>query len=103
MNRQTSSHESNEEKRRSGTVFVQFISVADCLVTTAVFFEVWLYLAFINMRSHASHAREEETVKKHWFQESVLQPEPLESQIFFLGSSRLEEIAEIQAISALDI
>ena len=40
MNRQTSSHESNEEKLRSGTVFVQFISVADCLVTTAVFFEV---------------------------------------------------------------
>ena len=40
MNHQTSSQESNEEKLRSGTVFVQFISVADCLVTTAVFFEV---------------------------------------------------------------
>lgn len=67
MNRQSSAHESTEEKLRSGTVFVQFISVADCLVTTAVFFEVWLYLAFINMRSHASHAREEKKVKKHWF------------------------------------
>ena len=67
MNRQWSAHESTEEKFRFGTVFVQFISVADCLVTTAVFFEVWLYLAFINMRSHASHAREEETVKKHRF------------------------------------
>ena len=67
MNRQSAAHESTEEKFRSGTVFVQFISVADCLVTTAVFFEVWLYLAFTNMRSHASRAREEETVKKHRF------------------------------------
>ena len=40
MNRQSSAHESTEEKFRFGTVFVQFISVADCLVTTAVFFEV---------------------------------------------------------------
>ena len=67
MNRQSTAHESTEEKFRLGTVVVQFISVADCLVTTAVFFEVWLYLAFINMRSHASHVREEKTVKKHWF------------------------------------
>ena len=67
MNRQSSTHESTEEKLRSGTVFVQGISVAGCLVTTAVFFEVWLYLAFINMQSHASHAREEKTEKKQWF------------------------------------
>ena len=40
MNRHSSARESTEEKLRSGTVFVQFISVADCLVTTAVFFEV---------------------------------------------------------------
>ena len=40
MNRQSSAHESTEEKFRFGTVFVQFISVADCLVTTAVFFQV---------------------------------------------------------------
>lgn len=40
MNRQSTAHESTEEKFRFGTVFVQFISVADCLVITAVFFQL---------------------------------------------------------------
>jgi len=39
MNRQSSTHESTKEKFRFGTVFVQFISVGFCLVTTAVFSE----------------------------------------------------------------
>ena len=55
------------------------------------------------MQSHASHAREG---KKKWentgFRSQCSSLNSLSRKLFFLGSSRLEEMAEIQAISALD-
>ena len=101
MKRQSSAHKSTEEKFRFGTVFVQYISVADCLVTTAVFFQVWLYLAFINMRSHAREGKKSEETLVFRSQCSSLNS--FSRKLFFLGSSQLEEMAEIQAISALAI
>ena len=105
VNRQSSAHESTEEKFRFGTVFVQFISVSDCLVTTAVFFQLWLIWHSLNAKSRKSR-KSRKGGKNYWentgFRSQCSSLNSLSRKLFFLGSSWLEEMAEIQATSALD-
>ena len=106
MNRQSTAHESTEEKFRFGTVFVQFISVSDCLVTTAVFLKCdYIWQSLICEVTQVTQVTQGK--KKQWkntgFRSQCSSLNPLSRKLFFLGCSWLEEMAEIQAIGALDM